>query len=229
MSVAAILLAAGSGERLGASVPKAFVELDGRSLLEHVVLTLHDHDPPLGILVVVPGDIDDRLTPGAFRATDQDMVISKTGGPTRQASVASGLEAVADLWRPDIVICHDVARPLAPRWLFADVLAAVKDADGAVPAIPVTDTIKRVDDDRVTETLERDQLVAVQTPQAFRFEALRDAHERAERDGVEATDDAALLERAGYRVVIVPGDPHNIKITRPEDLRMASFLRGLDD
>jgi 2-C-methyl-D-erythritol 4-phosphate cytidylyltransferase len=104
------------------------------------------------------------------------------------------------------------------------VLDGLAGADGSVPSLPVADTVKRVDDGMVAETVARDGLVLVQTPQAFRREALTAAHQAAEADGFVTTDDAALLERAGFRVAVVPGDPANIKITRPEDLRVASAL-----
>jgi 2-C-methyl-D-erythritol 4-phosphate cytidylyltransferase len=123
-----------------------------------------------------------------------------------------------------VVICHDVARPLASAALFDAVLDGLAGADGAVPSTPVADTVKRVDDGVVVETVHRDGLVMVQTPQAFTREALTAAHRAAEADGYTATDDAALLERVGFRVAVVPGDPANIKITRPEDLLVASAL-----
>jgi 2-C-methyl-D-erythritol 4-phosphate cytidylyltransferase/2-C-methyl-D-erythritol 2,4-cyclodiphosphate synthase len=145
------------------------------------------------------------------------------GGDTRQRSVAAGLEALERAGeQPEAVICHDVARPRAPAELFEAVLRALSDADGAVPAIPVVDTLKRVRDGVVVETVPRTGMVMVQTPQAFRWEALRTAHQRAGRDGVDATDDASLLERAGYRVALVEGDPANIKITGPADLALVA-------
>jgi 2-C-methyl-D-erythritol 4-phosphate cytidylyltransferase len=133
--------------------------------------------------------------------------------------VRAGLGAVPD--DTDMVVVHDAARPLASRALFDDVIAAVRaGADAAVPAIPVADTVKRVDGARVIGTVARDDLVVVQTPQAFRAGALRDAHAR----GGDATDDAALVEEAGGRVVVVAGERHNLKITDPDDVRIATAL-----
>lgn len=148
-----------------------------------------------------------------------DVVVA--GGSTRSASVRAGLAAVpADA---QVVLVHDAARPLAPPALFASVIAAVRDgADGAVPGLPVTDTIKRVARGRVVETLDRGTLVAVQTPQAFAASALRRAH----ASEPEATDDAALIEAAGGAVVVVLGDPANAKITRPGDLEAAERALG---
>jgi 2-C-methyl-D-erythritol 4-phosphate cytidylyltransferase len=123
----------------------------------------------------------------------------------------------------DVVVVHDAARPLASPALFAAVVAAVNaGADGAVPGVPVADTVKRVDGARVIETVARDDLVAVQTPQAFRASALRRAHAA----GADATDDAVLVEQAGGRVVVVPGERHNLKVTDPDDLRIAAALAG---
>jgi 2-C-methyl-D-erythritol 4-phosphate cytidylyltransferase len=144
------------------------------------------------------------------------------GGQTRQDSVRRGLETLPEAF--DVVVCHDVARPLASTALFEAVLDGLAGVEGAVPSVPLADTVKRVEDGMVAETLPRDALVLVQTPQAFSREALAAAHRAADADGFAGTDDAALLERAGFRVAVVPGDPVNIKITRSEDLRVASAL-----
>ena len=222
MRAAAILLAAGRGERLGTDVPKGFIELDGRPLLSYAVDAVRASAQIESVAVAVPVGFEDR----AFEIAGPRGVDVVIGGPSRQASVENSLSIVlSDLSPlPDAVVVHDVARPLATSELFDRVLAALDEADGVVPAIPVVDTIKRVDDGTVTETLRRSSLVAVQTPQAFRTEALERAHAAARREGVEATDDASLLERIGARVVVVEGDPGNIKITRPGDLRLASLL-----
>lgn len=142
------------------------------------------------------------------------------GGATRAESVRAGLAVVPE--DADVVVVHDAARPLAGAELFAAVVAAVRsgDVDGAVPVVPVADTLKRVVGDRVVGTVDRDGLVAVQTPQAFAAEALRAAH----HGGGDATDDAGLLEAAGRVVGTVPGDPRNLKLTRAEDLVLAGTL-----
>jgi 2-C-methyl-D-erythritol 4-phosphate cytidylyltransferase len=145
------------------------------------------------------------------------------GGETRSESVRHGLAAVPD--EASIVIVHDAARPLARAELFRDVIRAVRDgADGAVPGLPLVDTVKRIDRPidaetapEVIETLDRSSLVAVQTPQAFAATALRRAHD----GGGEASDDAALVEARGGRVVVVAGDPENVKLTVPGDLTLA--------
>lgn len=225
MRAAAILLAAGRGERLGSDEPKGFVELDGRPLLSYAVEAVRGCRQVDSVAVAVPVGYEDR----ALEIAGPRGVDVVLGGASRQASVESSLSIVlSDLSPlPEAVVVHDVARPLVTTELFDRVLDALDGADGAdgvVPAVPVVDTIKRVDEGVVTDTLRRDSLVAVQTPQAFRTEALERAHASALREGVEATDDAALLERIGARVVVVEGDPRNMKITTPEDLRLASLL-----
>jgi 2-C-methyl-D-erythritol 4-phosphate cytidylyltransferase len=164
------------------------------------------------VLVLAPTDVAEHRTPSGA-----DVVVS--GGDTRAGSVRAGLAAVpADA---EIIVVHDGARPLASPALFRAVIDAVAaGADAAVPGVAVADTLKRVEDDVVTATVERDFVVAVQTPQAFRAGVLRRAHEA----GAEATDDAGLVESVGATVRVVPGDPRNIKVTTPADLEMAQAL-----
>jgi 2-C-methyl-D-erythritol 4-phosphate cytidylyltransferase len=141
------------------------------------------------------------------------------GGATRSESVRAGLALVPD--DVDVVVVHDAARPLATRALYAAVLAPIRDgADAAIPAIPVVDTVKRVDDGRVVATVPRSDLVLVQTPQAFRVARLRAAH----ATGGDDTDDAALVEAVGGTVVVVPGEPRNLKLTVAADLELAQAL-----
>lgn len=165
-----------------------------------------------GVVVVLPAGVEwDGPAVAAVVA----------GGATRSDSVRAGLSAVPV--EAAVVVVHDAARPLASPALFAAVVAAVRaGADGAVPGVPVTDTLKQVDGARVMATLPRHGLVAVQTPQAFRATALRAAH----ATGGSATDDAALVEAAGGNVVVVPGEHSNVKLTTPEDLAWADRLVG---
>lgn len=219
MSVAAILLAAGRGERLGSEVPKAFVELDGRPLLLYSLDVIRSTPAVAFVVVAAPAGWEGRASALAGQGA---LVV--TGGDTRQRSVAAALEGLVDRPDLDVVVCHDVARPLASTGLFESVVKALSDADGAIPVVPVVDTLKRVEGGRVLDTVPRDRLVRVQTPQAFRGEALVRAHGGAASE--DATDDAALLERIGLRVAAVHGEHGNIKITEPEDLQLASFLRS---
>ena len=202
----AVVVAAGSGDRYGG--PKQFLELGGVRLVDRAVAACRRHCDEV-VVVLPPGTVWDGPTVDA----------AVGGGATRSASVRSGLAALSA--RVDVVVVHDAARPLVDDDLFARVIAAVRDgADAAVPGVPIADTVKRIVGDRVVETVDRTGLVAVQTPQAFRVEALRAAH----ADSADATDDAGLVERAGGRVVVVPGSATNFKITTPADLVVAGHL-----
>lgn len=203
-----VIVAAGTGTRFGG--PKQYEVLAGRRVLDWSLAAARTVADGI-VLVVAPGQETDP-EPAA------DLVVA--GGASRSASVRNGLAAVpADA---AVVVVHDAARPAARATLFTAVVGAVRaGADGALPGVPVVDTVKRVDGDVVVETLDRATLVAVQTPQAFRADVLRSAHAA----GGEATDDGALVEAAGGRVVVVPGDPSNVKLTSPHDLsRLAAGL-----
>lgn len=220
MGAGALLLGGGRGERLAGRDPKAFALVEGRTLLELALSSVEACPRIEACVVVAPEGWEGRAR--SIAGPRPKLVEVVGGGDTRQASVSRGLDALPEAL--DVVVCHDVARPFAIPELFEAVLDGLVGADGAVPAVPLPDTVKRVDDGMVTETVPREGLVLVQTPQAFRREALVAAHRAAEADGFTATDDAALVERAGFRVAAVPGDPSNIKITRPEDLPVASIL-----
>lgn len=199
-------MAAGSGARFGG--PKQYEFLGDRRVLDWSVAAART--VAIGVVLVVPPDRADDVE------KDVDRVVA--GGATRSDSVRCGLAAVP--LDADVVVVHDAARPLAPGRLFAAVVGALAEtgADGVVPVLPVNDTVKRVRDGQVVATLDRAELVRVQTPQAFRASALRAAHAA----GGDATDDAALVEAAGGRVVVVPGDPANMKLTTTDDLQWAA-------
>ncbi|MEX0665095.1 MAG: 2-C-methyl-D-erythritol 4-phosphate cytidylyltransferase [Acidimicrobiia bacterium] len=202
----AVVVAGGRGDRFGAT--KQFSDVGGARLVDHAVAAAAAVCDE--VVVVLPSGV-------AWDGTPVQAVVA--GGATRSESVRAGLAAVAD--DAEVVVVHDAARPLATAELFALVVDAVRaGADGAVPALEVSDTLKRVDGGRVIDTVARDQLVAVQTPQAFRASVLRDAHAQ----GGEATDDAALVEAMGATVVVVPGDPRNLKVTTVADLVLATTL-----
>jgi 2-C-methyl-D-erythritol 4-phosphate cytidylyltransferase len=196
----AIVVAAGSGQRFGG--PKQFEQLGAGTVLDQSVAVARAVVD--GVVVVVP--------PGRARAAGE-----VDGGATRSESVRCGLAAVPD--DAEVIVVHDAARPFASAALYRVVIATVQaGADGAVPGLEVADTIKVVDQARcVTATPDRATLVAVQTPQAFAAHSLREAH----AGGAESTDDAALVEAAGGRVVVVPGELDNRKLTVPEDLAWA--------
>lgn len=209
MRVAAILVAAGSGSRFGADLPKQFLPLAGKPVIRHAAETL-------AAAVDVLQPVGDQIPIEAALSGLAHLPVVP-GGTIRQDSVRRGLEALQSASpSPEVVLVHDAARPLIPTGTVAALIDALKSADGAIPAVPVPDTLKRVTDGLVSATVSRDGLYRAQTPQAFRFSVLLAAH-RAAREGA-ATDDASLLEAMGHRVVIVPGAEDNIKLTYAEDL-----------
>jgi 2-C-methyl-D-erythritol 4-phosphate cytidylyltransferase len=211
----ALLVAAGSGERLGADRPKAFVVLAGRPMLEWSVEAL----VAAGIEEIVVA-----LPPGGSPPSGCTGV---PGGTTRSASVRSALRGESK--DPQVVV-HDAARPLVTPAHFRDALAALSGADAAIAAAPITDTVKQAGEDRrVTATLDRTQLWAIQTPQAFRREALERALYVDDALLAAATDDAWLVERAGGTVRVVESTAENFKVTTPHDLRVAELLLGERD
>ncbi len=220
-----IVVAGGSGRRFGRL--KQFAMLGDRPVLEWAVGACRPRSA--GVVLVLPAGLDDPDDHGAddHGADDHGADVLVTGGATRAESVRAGIAAVPV--DADVIVVHDAARPLASLALFDAVIDAVTigGADGAVPGVPLSDTIKAVDENgHVTSTLDRRTLVAVQTPQAFRADALRRAHELDRNGGSDATDDAVLVEALGATVRVVPGEPDNLKITDPSDLWAAERLLG---
>ena len=202
-----IVVAAGAGTRFGS--PKQFLDLRGARVVDRSIATASRHGE--GVVVVLPAEGTELPTPVVPGAT----VRTARGGASRAASVRNGLAEVPA--EAEIVLVHDGARPLASDQIFRDVIAAVRaGADAAVPAVPVTDTIRR----RGGGVIDRSELVGVQTPQGFRAASLRAAH----AGGGEATDDATLVETAGGTVVLVDGDRCNLKLTTPLDLDLAAAM-----
>ena len=221
MSVWAILVAAGRGERLGLDQPKAFAKLGEDPLLAEPLRRLDESDWIDAIVIVAPAGWEEPAILLAEELACSKVHACVAGGETRTDSVRAGLAEV----REDalVVLVHDAARPLLPEEVIERVLAPLSEGwDGAVPGLPVSDTLKRVAaDGAVLETVPRDLLYAVQTPQAFLADALR----RAVTGGAEATDCAGLLEAAGGRVKVVDGDSRLLKVTTADDLvKIASWL-----
>lgn len=220
----AIVVAAGSGTRLGSPLAKAWVPLGGQPLLWHALTLLHALDEVDEVVVVLRDeDIVQYMSEIAERYDFPKVAAVVPGGARRQDSVRCGLEAVYS--RTERVLVHDAARPLADAALVRRTLAALTgEVAGVVPALPVVDTLKRVEGARVLGTADRSALVRVQTPQAFTYAALFDAHMRARDSETEATDDAALLEALSVPVAHVAGDAANLKVTYAEDLVLAEAL-----
>lgn len=226
-NAAAVVVAAGRGIRIGGDTPKQYRRVGGQAVLTRTLAALAAHPGIARIQPVIAPDAAEF-----YRACLDDLdAAARTkladpvpGGATRQQSVRAGLEALDGAGAPDLVLVHDAARPHVDPALIERALVAGRDHGAAVPGIAVTDTIKRVEDlgdgtGRVCETPLRENLRAVQTPQAFAYPILRDAHRRAAEADLHAfTDDGALAEWAGLLVVVFEGDPRNRKITQPADL-----------
>lgn len=222
MRIAALLLAAGTGRRYGTETPKQFVTLGGLPVIRHAAEALLPHVTylqPVGDAVLLADALHGLSVAEAI-----------PGGSTRQESVRIGLEALDALpahLRPDLVLVHDGARPYVPAAMIQRVIAALDTYVGAIPGVAVADTLKRVRDGAIVETVRRDELFRAQTPQGFRFGLLLDLHRAAAHNSApDATDDAALLEQAGHAVALVPGSEDNIKLTYEEDLMRLERLIG---
>lgn len=225
----AVLTAAGSGSRLGCEVPKALVELSGRPLVWWAARGLRAGGVGT-IVVTAPAASLDEFRAGIADIGGVEVVAGSDR--SRQASVALGLAALGQRNEGDVVLVHDAARPLTPAQVTARVIDAVRaGASAVIPVLPVTDTLKSVDASGVvTGTPRRADMVAVQTPQGFRWDVLTRAHEAGASLGadeaVAATDDAGLVEAIGAVVHTVAGDEHSLKVTRPLDLSLAQLLAG---
>jgi len=227
MVLGAVVVAAGRGQRLGRAQPKAMVEVAGRPLVWHAVSTLVDAVPEgyrlAQVVVVGPAEHSGALADLLVDAPGDPVVIA--GGRTRQESVHRGLGALDPAVQ--LVFVHDGARPFVTDEVVARLLAALAAGDaGAVPGLPLPDTVKQVDADGfVTATLDRAALRVIQTPQAFLTPSLEAAHQRAVSAGiVDAVDDALLMELAGHRVRVVAGHQDTFKVTVPDDLARAEAL-----
>lgn len=216
---AALIVAGGSGARFGGPVPKQYRTLAGRPVIRHAVEAFLSH-PAIGRVRVVIDPAHREMADQALEGLAVGTPIA--GGPSRQRSVLNGLEALAAEGGVDKVLIHDAARPLIDAGTIGRVVAALETASGAIAAVPVTDTLKRGADGAVAGTVDRAGLWRAQTPQGFHLEALLAAHRAA--DGEALTDDAAVAERAGLAVALVPGREDNLKVTTEDDLARAARL-----
>jgi 2-C-methyl-D-erythritol 4-phosphate cytidylyltransferase len=216
MSVWAVIVAAGRGERLGLDRPKAFAKLGGRPMLAESLERLDSSDWIDSIVVAAPPDWEEPVILLAEELGCSKVAAAVAGGETRAASVRAGLGEVPE--DAAVVLVHDAARPLLAEDVVERLLTTLPAGwDGVVPSLPIRDTVKRVDGDRITGTVDRDELVIAQTPQAFVWPTLRDAVLGGDDD---ATDCASLVEARGGRVKVIPGDPRLIKITDAADLEL---------
>ncbi len=217
MKAAAVIPAGGAGLRMAGDVRKQYLALEGKAILLHALRPFLEHPSVEWVVVALPSE-DLRDPPVVFPGG----VILVEGGEERGDSVRRGLEAVPA--EADVVAIHDAARPLLTGAVLDRTLRVAADGVGAIAAVPVADTLKRVDHGVVVETVDRRSLWRAQTPQAFPRAMIMDAYRRAEADGVRGTDDAALVERYGGRIEVVEGDVRNLKVTRPADLELARRL-----
>ena len=215
-----VVAAAGRSERYGGRVPKPYLRIAGKTLLEHCLRTMTSVQGIAGgVAVLALGDRLYERLPKALR----DRVVAVAGGPSRAGSVLNGLQALITADEDDWVLVHDAARPcLQKKDVDALIAACRRDPVGGLLALPVADTVKQADDDgRSLRSLPREQLWRAQTPQMFRLGLLIRALSRSLAQGFDATDEAAAVEKLGLRPLLVPGSPQNIKVTRPTDLAFA--------
>jgi len=215
MKVVAILLAAGSGKRFGEK--KQFIKLKGEPLFQYSLNTINKVELIDEIVLVLPEENVDTVKVFSFK-----NVKKVAGGRERQDSVLNGLKAVEGA---DVVVIHDSARPFATEKMFIESITNVKNGwDGSITALNARDTIKRVKNNVVEKTLRRDELYIVQTPQAFDFEKLMEAHLKARQNNILGTDDSFLMEQMGYRITVNKGSVLNFKVTTKEDFILADCL-----
>ena len=222
--ISVVVPAGGRGVRMGSSVPKQFLTFGDVPLLVYALRIFESSSIISEVVLVVPEDdcvyCRDHIV-STYGLKKVSQVVG--GGRRRQDSVLNGLKATNP--NSDIVVIHDAVRPFLTETMIANVVEAARKHGSAIVAIPLRDTVKLVNvDGLIKETLSREELWAAQTPQAFRRDILLRAHEQGETDGVDATDDAFLVERMGLSVSIVEGSSDNIKVTRPEDLQMGQAI-----
>ena len=221
MHIAALIVAAGRGNRAGSDVPKQYLRIGDETVLQRTIDAFSIH-PAISVVQVVVHTDDHAQYENSLDRRPAKLLSPVSGGSSRQASVRAGLEALAAV-DPDLVLIHDAARPFVPKAVIDRVVAALTDHAGAIPALAVADTLKRAGvGQTITETVDRAGLWRAQTPQGFRFARILDAHRAADVEGFhDFTDDAAIAEWAGFPVVLVEGDTSNVKITTAADVTAA--------
>lgn len=226
--IAAILPAAGLGTRMGAETPKQFLELDGIPIVVHSVRRIASCPLVTDIIVATRGDVVESLEQRLRGESFMQSVRVVRGGDSRQESVALALKEIPD--DTEIVLVHDAVRPFVTREQIARVIEEARRCQAAILGIPAMDTVKEVkraslpeDVALITATIPRERVVLAQTPQAFSTKLIKDAFARAQADGVNASDEAGLVERLGQDVHVVLGSERNIKITKPADMNLARF------
>jgi 2-C-methyl-D-erythritol 4-phosphate cytidylyltransferase len=218
-----VIAAAGAGLRLQEGIPKLEIEIFGKPLVLYALEAFQRSSCIGSLVLVVPPERRDAWPVSRLHGAGIEKAVTVVaGGLTRQESVRLALEEIPD--DSGTVVVHDGARPLVTTALIDKICSAPSSKEALVTVVPLTDTVKQVEGDRVVHTPDRERLVAVQTPQAFSLELLRKAHERARQEQFAGTDDASLVERLGKTVMVIGGDRENIKVTHPEDLVLARAI-----
>ena len=225
--VGVVIVAGGKGTRTGGDEIKQFRWVAGKPMLLHSLQLFQQRNDVGMVVVVLPHEHVGDPPPWLFQCDTERLLLS-VGGRERSDSVRNGLEDLPD--DSEIVVVHDAARPFVTMRMFDDVIREARLGHGAVPALPVVDTLKRVNlDNAITDTVDREGLMRIQTPQAFPREMIERAHSDALKERVSATDDAALCERLGMKVVVVPGSERAMKITTEADFARAEALSILHE
>ena len=218
MKTIALILAAGRGKRMASDIPKSYLPLKGKPILAHTIARFTNHPRIDHVAVMIHPD--DKKDFQDLNLSHPKLLPPIHGGILRQDSVAIGLEALA-AHQPQYILIHDAARPWFEARLIDDLLTALNTHDAAFPALPVSETLRRGE---ALEIIPRDGMMICQTPQAFHFDKIRNAHQTIRQ---EVTDDITLAQADGQRVTSIPGDPHNIKVTYPQDIRqMESYMHN---
>jgi 2-C-methyl-D-erythritol 4-phosphate cytidylyltransferase len=222
MKVLAIIPAAGAGVRMGGETPKQFLSIEGVPIVVHTLRKFNEADSIDEIYLGVRPEDMERAQAEIQREQYSKPVRVFPGGATRQQTVSLGVREAPS--STEIVVVHDAVRPFVTTELIHLSVEAARKSGAAILGIPSVDTVKQVERQAILGTIPRERIVLAQTPQAFRFEILKDACERAEADGYEATDEASLVERLGGAVTVLMGSDRNIKITKPSDLPLARLF-----
>jgi len=223
----ALMPAAGSGQRMQQALPKQYIEINGTTIIEHSARALLANNKIKQVMICVA--IDDRIWP-TLALANNTRVASTIGGANRAQSVLNGLHALTDAVSDDWVLVHDAARPCLNLMGLDTLINELENDDvGGILAIPAKDTLKLAQpqsdsNNSISKTLDRSQIWQAQTPQMFRYGALKNSLLYAIESGCEITDEASAMERAGYHPKLVEGDAHNLKVTTPEDVRLAEFI-----
>ncbi len=227
-NTATLIVAAGSGVRFGSSMPKQFFQINGMSLLEMTLVSFSRFCLKGPLVVTFGTGMEEKITSIISKIPWHGIKKVIQGGKTRQESVFNGLKYL-ESQKPDYVLIHDSVRPFVTREMISDVMEGAFSCKAAIPAVPVSDTLKKTTGDNIiTETVARKDLWQAQTPQAFLFEHILDAHKHCMKNGFKATDDASVIEYIGSPVKIVPGSSNNFKITTPGDIKLAKAILTME-